>query len=252
MLMRILIRGASAMKRNAWNKPHAEEMRQRFLNCGIAVNNLQSEEGEGGLVICPNPSRFDCRATLHYPRYTLYTLSLRLLSDNSHRVISAFRITSEWEKEIRVLQPFEPVPQKYVDWDPEEKILNNCVGQAIGRTRCREGLLLAEGLKIPATNGRALSASITVLAYDQFDGVYSQIVSVEVVGLADLMKELKRPRRARESVFAPFDVLKKEATSVEGLESYRTGRVANEGKSAPSSPGRRSAFNKDDGPEKTR
>lgn len=238
------------MKPNACKKPHREEMQRRFLQCGIAVNEAGSEEGDGGLLICPNPSLFDCRATIHYPGITRYSLSLRLISDNPNRVISAFRITSQWEEEIRVLEPFERVPQEYVDWGPEENILNNRVGHAFGPTRCREGLLLAEGLRIPATEGRPQSASITVWVYDQLDHVYSHAVDVEVVGHADLMRQLKRPRKARESVFAPLDVPEQEVRSAECADRYSVEGAANQGKAGPSNPGRE-LLQREDWSEKT-
>lgn len=239
------------MKLNAWNKPHIEEMRRRFLKCGIAVNEPESEESSGGLIIWSNSSLFDCRAMVRYPGITRYTLSLRLISDDPNRAIRAFRITSEWEKEIRVLEPFEQVPQEYVDWDPEEDILNNRVGQVVGPTRCREGLLLAEGLTIPATNGQTLSASITVWVYDQLDHIYSQVVDVEVVGLDDLMRELKKPRKARESVFTPLDVAEGEMRSAERAQRYSVKEGKNEGRVGPSNPERGSASQKDHKPEKT-
>jgi len=228
-----------------------EEMRQRFLKCGIAVNEPELQECDGGLIICPNSSFFDCRAAVHYPGITRYTLSLRLISNDPHRVISAFRITSVWEKEIRVLGPFERVPEKYVDWDPEENILNNRIGQAVGATRCREGLLLAEGLRSPATNGGSRSASVTIWVYDQFDQVYSHIVDVDVIGLDDLMIQREKPGKVRESVFAPTDVPKAEILSRLSIPIVTmSNEWQMEEKADPLNPKRKPVLRKNDGPEK--
>lgn len=228
------------MKRNLWNKAHTEEMRLRFLKCGIAVNDREAEAGEGGLIIHPGPSLFDCRATVFSPGITRYTLNIGLISDDPHRVISAFRITSEWE-DIRVLEPFERIPQHYVDWDPAENVLNNSLGQAVGPGRCREGLLLAEGLKVPATNGRPGSALIMVWVYDQFDHGYSQTLAVDVSGIDDLMRDSKKPRKARESVFTPIDGPELELALID-YSDYRHNR----GESGLN-PARKSASPKSDG-----
>ncbi len=187
------------MKANDRERDRLEEMRRRFRQCGIAVSDSQPEE-DGGLVIRPNAELFACRGAVHCPGITRYNLHLRLLSDDPHRVIMGYSVTSSRE-EIRVLAPFEKVAWEYEEWDAEEEILNHHIGKAFGQTRYREGVLLAEGFCPPVICDQSNFATVTVSVWDQWDRCYSADIEVAVTGLDDLRSELQKPKKARKSIF---------------------------------------------------
>ncbi len=178
-------------------------MRRRFRQCGIAVSDSQPEE-DGGIVIRPNADLFACRGAVQYSGLTRYNLHLRLLSNNPHRVIMGYSVTSSGE-EIRVLAPFERVAWEYEEWDAEEGILNHHVRKAFGQTRYREGVLLAEGFCPPVLCNQANVAMVTVSVWDQWDRCYSADIEVAVTGLDDLRAELQKPKKVRKSLFEEPD-----------------------------------------------
>lgn len=191
------------MKANDQERDGLEEMRRRFRQCGIAVSDSLPEE-DCGIVIRPHGELFACRGAVHYPGLTRYNLHLRLLSDNPHRVIMGYSVSSSWE-EIRILAPFEKVAWEYGEWDADEEILNRHIGKAFGQTRYREGVLLAEGFRPPVICDQSNFATVTVSVWDQWDRCYSADIEVAVTGLDDLRAELQKPKKVRKSIFEEPD-----------------------------------------------
>lgn len=193
------------MKNHSWEGNRLERMRARFERCGIAVREARPEHSGGDIEILPDLSPLECRVEVYAPGEVRYILRLRLLSDDANRIISGFIIETDTDA-VRVLEPRERVPSKYLSWDPAaEDILNDHVGQPFGPTLFREGLLLGESLKSPAVDRRHRWAPITVVVVDQFNDCYEETFQVMVHDETSdaVWAAIMRPGHQRAGVFEP-------------------------------------------------